>query len=222
MKFKAFIFDMDGTIIDTEHIWAKASRDLVEARGVVITNELLALYETQIHGLALIKSCLFLKELFNLPDDTETLIQEKSQRAVTLYKQEVRFINGFREFHEKVVKKGLKHGVATNADEATIRATDESLNLKQFFGEHIYGISHVNNICKPSPDIYLHVAEKLNVHPSECMILEDSAHGIQAGLSAGMYCIGINSSNNPNLIAKAHHKVEGYHELDLDALLIKK
>ena len=155
-----------------------------------------------------------------LDDSLEDLITETSHFACELYEREVRFIDGFLKFHREATQKyNLKVGLATNADTQTLTITDKKLNLKNLFGEHLYNISHVNEVCKPNPDLYLHAAKKLNLDPQECIAIEDSAHGIQAAQSAGIFCIGINSANTPEQLSKAHFTIDTYDEIDLPRLL---
>jgi len=219
MGYKAIIFDMDGTIIDTEKLWKEATHKLMERKGIDYTHELKEVLQKEIHGLALHRSCGVIKELMKLEDSLEDLITEKSNIAYSLYKDGIRFIDGFQDFHRTLSAKNIKNGVATNADDMTVLLSDQALNLRSYFGEHIYGISCVNNVCKPDPAIYLHAAEKLGVQPSECIAIEDSAHGINAAQRAGMFCIGINTSRNLDQIKHADHVIEGYEGLDIDVLL---
>lgn len=223
MNYKAIIFDLDGTIIDTETIWDQASRQLINNHGIVLDNETQAELFKNIHGLALHKSCLLIKNAAHLPDELDDLIKEKSEIAHALYKSKVRFIPGFIQFHRQVVKCNLKSGIATNASAETAELTDKILNLRQFFGEHIYNVSHVNFANKPDPALYLHAARKLCVDPLECIAIEDSTHGVTAAKQAGMYCIGINTAHNSEALQHADIIVDRYSQIDLQNLLqIKK
>ncbi len=222
MHYQAIIFDMDGTIIDTEHIWKKATADLLISRGIAIDEVPQSLQE-RLNGLALHESCFIIKTVFNLPDELSVLIQEKSTRAVTLYQQEVRFVKGFIDFHTKAVSAyRLKTGIATNANDETVAVTNKVLNLSQYFGSHIYPISCVDNKGKPDPAIYLHVAKQLGTDPKHCIAIEDSAHGVQSAKKAGMYCIGINTSKSKIQLQEAHSIVEGYEEINLENVLSVK
>lgn len=219
MKYKAIIFDMDGTIIDTEHIWKQARTDLITSRGVTLTPELEYELEIRTHGIALNQSCAIIKELALLSDEVHALVAEKSKRACDLYVTHVRFINGFLDFHKKVIDLELKIGLATNADDQTVQVTNERLNLRALFGRHMYNITSVNFVGKPDPAIYLHTAKQLGLDPQDCIAIEDSAGGIKAARAAGMFCIGINTSKRPELLKEAHMIIDGYHEIDLITLL---
>jgi len=222
MNYKAIIFDMDGTIIDTEHIWMQAMQELITSRGIDYKPGANCPLAQQVRGLALNESCQIIKDTFDFKDSVADLVREKSNKAVSLYRNQLKFIDGFLNFHRQVIEKKLKNGIATNADDATVAVANSSLNLERLFGNHIYGISKVNNICKPNPAIYLYAAAQLGIDPEDCIAIEDSEHGIRAAKSAGMFCIGINSSNNRHFIRESDYMIDTYQELDLDKILTKK
>ena len=219
MTIKAIIFDMDGTIVDTEHIWTLATKNLLSSRAISQCTIESSDVFNKIHGLAVDKSCKILKDTFSLIDPLELLIKEKSSFAISLYEREVRFIEGFIDFHKKITKAHLKTGLATNADDQTLEVTNKALNLTAYFGEHMYNVSCVDNRCKPDPALYLHTAQQLDLDPTECIAIEDSAHGIIAAKKAGMRCIGINTIRNKKILAHADLIIDGYEELDFNTLL---
>lgn len=219
MKFKAIIFDMDGTIVDTEPLWLSTSHTLISNRGHSLTPEEKEYLKSNLPGSGLPKSCQLIKDLTKTNDSIEVLMKEKLSIANKLYESGICFIDGFPEFVQKVVAAQLKIAVATNATIETLEITDQSLNLTQYFGKHLYSFNHVNNIGKPSPILFLHAAQQLGVTPSECIVIEDSAHGIMAAKAAGMFCIGINTSKRPEQIQHADMRINGYHEIDLQKLL---
>ena len=100
--------------------------------------------------------------------------------------------------------------------------TKKALPIEQLFGQHIYNITHVNNLGKPRPDIFLHAAKQLDIDPIACIVIEDSAHGIKAAKAAGMFCIGINTHGNPDQLKEADLIINGYHEIDLIELIYLK
>lgn len=215
MKKQAIIFDLDGTITDTEMIWTQATKSLLEHRGVIYTKEVQQQLRLALGGFALYNSCVYLKEEFNLADSIEVLMHEKRQRALEIYSQGIRFVEGFTDFIKQLDAFSLKKAIATNADDRTLEITNRALNLRQYFNEHIYGISCVNNRCKPDPAIYLHAANQIGIEPRHCIAIEDSAHGIKAARQAGMFCIGINTSKNPLQLQEAHIQIDHYAQIDL-------
>ncbi len=218
MKFKAIIFDLDGTIIDTEHAWRRATDELIESRGIVLSEPEKQKLHVMFNGYALKRCCEILKEQFQLNESIDALAHEKRERAHQLIEQEVQFIQGFHQFHSLIKSSNIPHAIATNADDFTISTLKRSAQLESYFGQHIYGISSVNHIYKPNPDIYLYAAKQLNIRPEDCLAIEDSAHGIAAAKKAGMFCIGMNSSKNLDYIKESDHKVNNYDEIELHNL----
>ena len=218
-KFKAIIFDMDGTIINTEHIWKTVTHDLIKSKDANISQELFEEINEQLRGLAIHRSCAVIKDKMNLVHTLHELMEEKRHRAGKMYKDGIDFIPGFKEFHNQVVTTGLRTAIATNADAFTLACTKEVVPLSEYFGEHVYNICHVNNKAKPDPDVYLHAAQALDVDSKECIAIEDSAHGITAAKAAGMFCIGINTAGNRHALRHADLIIEGYEEINLEELI---
>lgn len=209
---------MDGTIINTEGVWERATEKLLHMKKVQPTPEQRALIEKQAHGLHLRQNCKILKDVLKLEEDIETLVQELTALGDQSYQQSVTFIDGFTDFHAQLSTYRLKSGVATNAVDSTVEITKKTLNLENYFGEHIYNISHVAR-PKPDPDIYLHTAQQLNCQPAHCVVIEDSANGIKAAKAAGMFCIGINTSKKPEALKEANFIIDSYDEISLPRLL---
>lgn len=223
MKFKAIIFDLDGTIIDTNHIWDQATHHLITSKGIDLTHEDKHHLSVKLKGIAIPHSCAFLKEKYNLPHTLEELMVEKKAHADRLYKEGVLFVEGFENFHKRAIEHNLALGIATNAENYTLKTAIELLDLRKYFNKHIYNFEDANNIPKPAPDVYLYAAKQLGIDPKHCLVIEDSCHGIEAANKAGMFCIGINTGKNREALKEAKHIVEHYDEIDLPSLLgIKK
>lgn len=219
MKYKGIIFDLDGTIVDTVPLWDKANRHMLEKRGIVVTPEIIKELEMRVHSLGILQASAAIKDIFKLDEPAELIAEEKVAHVMALYKQGIRFIDGFEAFHSTVVAKDLYKAIATNANDITIQKTDEALDLKRLFGGHIYGLSAVNNVCKPNPAVYLHAAQSLGLEPHECIAIEDSRPGVEAARNAGLLCIGINTGKDVQKIKDADIIIDHYNEIDLDALL---
>ncbi len=215
---KAIIFDMDGTIVDTNAMWEGATEKLLVSKGVNYLKVKKTVSELLDGGAGGLRSgCALLRQMFDLSDTPEQLAREKKAYAHEFYHNGIDFIKGFPEFYAQVAH--IPTAIATNSDDHTLDLARKALKLDRFFGEHMYGISQVSYVGKPDPAIYLYAARKLNRQPSDCVAFEDSATGIRAAQAAGMFCIGINSHGNRDIVSLADIVVDSYDEVDfLDIL----
>lgn len=219
MKYVAVIFDMDGTIVDTESIWIEATKQVIINQGIEYTQEVHTHIRSQTQGMATHDTCLLIKQEFSLTTHVADLLQEKVRIAESMYQKQLTFIKGFEHFITTLKKHHTSSvAIATNATDQTIAITEKALQLSTHFGNHMYGIERVGNQGKPHPAIYLYAADQIGVDPTQCIAIEDSAHGIAAAKAAGMYCIGINSSGNPSQLERADRIIEDYNDLDPSSL----
>ncbi len=161
IKISTIIFDMDGTIVNTEPLWVEATRQLLTRRNIPVTKQLQQEINLRVRGLSSPHSMLMLKTMFDLKEDINTLVQEEMALAHSLYDNNLAFMNGFEQFHADLKSDNIKCAIATNANDTAIAKTNRLLQLDRFFGTHIYGISSVDSISKPAPDIFLYAAQQL-------------------------------------------------------------
>lgn len=211
-KIRAIIFDMDGTIIKTEQVWDKVVLELLKEKGFIeIPADKLAVYHS-LAGMSLHNASAILKELFTLPDSVEELTRHQVEIANRFFAERVNFIGGFETFHQILREHNIPTAIATNAYPANLASIDKSLNLKQFFGNHLYCVGDVEFVGKPDPRLFQHAAFQLGVKPEECIVFEDSIHGFNAALAAGMKCIAIKNERNLHLLDNVNHAIDHYDE----------
>ena len=220
--FKAVIFDLDGTILNTECLWQDANHYIFNMYAShldqIQKDEIIA----QLSGLPLHENWRLLQQHCSVNISKEEIAQKRADYIRCMYETKgVAFIPYFQEFHDKVKKHDLKHAIATNSSQEGIDKIVSIVPLHHYFAEHIYTIDCVHKVFKPQPDIFLYAANMLGVQPQDCIVVEDSALGIAAAKAAGMYCIGINTGKNRDLLWQADEIVECYREIDLDRLLKK-
>lgn len=213
-KIKAIIFDMDGTIIKTEHIWQKVTIDTLAYCGIrELTSEQEKVLKSM-SGIGLDQSSALLKKTFDLSHSTREILEKKVALADEYFEKKLEFIEGFVDFHTKLQQYSIPTSIATNADPASLKKISQTLDLAKFFGKNMYCVADVNFIAKPDPAIFLHSASMLGAKPEECVVFEDSIYGFNAANAANMKCIGIKNELNKIHLDKVHDSIENYHQAE--------
>jgi HAD superfamily hydrolase (TIGR01509 family) len=186
MKLSAVIFDLDGTLIDSEEAWGKAYVNVLkqklnfnskdphpETPGVSVKNNwklVLIKYD--------IKTNITLEEL-------ETLTYNEYQKFIpTIYLRD-----GALEFIANLKEAGYIIALATSSNWSTVDKVLDHLEIKNLFNSITTGEEVLES--KPAPDIFLIASDKTGVDPLECLVVEDSPSGIEAAKQAGMKVIAI-------------------------------
>lgn len=99
-------------------------------------------------------------------------------------------------------KAGIPKAVASNGEYESMCRKLKNVGLHDLFAPHLYNKDHVGGKSKPDPDVFLHAMQQLGgQNPADCIVLDDSPTGIQAGRAAGMYVIGYSGGQ---------HRLPGY------------
>lgn len=188
---RAFIFDMDGTLVDNMRFHGEAWVRFFAEVG----------RETDPDEFLIRTAGMTTREIFRqmFGDGTnEEQIKKYTLRKEELYQDSFRphlsAVAGLIEFLEKAQKLGVKMAVATSASPRNIEFVLDGLDLRKYFGA-ITGANEITN-GKPNPEISLKSAEKLGVSPENCIVFEDAFKGFEAANAAGMKSVAITTVNN--------------------------
>jgi HAD superfamily hydrolase (TIGR01509 family) len=174
------IFDCDGVLVDSELIDMRIRSERLRAAGFPITAQVLA--DARSSGTSLTAT---IEERFgrSLPTGFMEATRAEIMRTFT---DELRAIDGVGDLLRAL---DIPTCVASNSHPDRVRHSLEVTALWQFFDPHVFSAAMVPQ-GKPAPDLFLLAAERLNVPPALCLVVEDSTHGVIAAWAAGMEVVG--------------------------------
>jgi HAD superfamily hydrolase (TIGR01509 family) len=206
---KHVIFDFDGVLVDSEIIANRLAVEMKAEHGIQITLEEQLLRFT---GLAQNHPDM-LEEMKRLPAG---FMDAFKKRVRLKFIEELTVIDGAIDLLEGI---SLPKCVASGSEPESLAFKLAHTGLTKYFGPHTFSSRMVKH-GKPAPDLFLFAADKLGWKPGECLVIEDSLPGVQAGVAAGMTVCGftgaghIRDGHAENLrAAGAHFVVPGLREV---------
>lgn len=190
---KAFIFDMDGTMINSEPYMQKARANLFAQFGVPLS------YEQNIRT-GTHKSIYWsdLKNTYSIPLSVDELITLEQDEAAELMKREnATPANGLIELLEFAKASGIKVGCASSSIKSYVITLMKHLKIDGYFSAIVGGDDDIEH--KPAPQPYLTVCASLGVEPKESVAFEDSYLGSLSPVNAGIPCVGFNGYTKADL-----------------------
>jgi beta-phosphoglucomutase len=211
-KIKACLFDLDGVIVDTAKYHFIAWRDLAAELGFTFTEK----DNERLKGVSRMTSLEILLEVggISLSEERKSeLADQKNKRYVSYIVKmtPAEILPGVVGFLEELKKAGIKTAIGSASKNTPVIL--ERLNLTAYFDAVIDG-NKVSR-AKPDPMVFLEGAEALGVLPSECVVFEDAAAGIEAAINGGMKCIGI---GQPDVLGKANLVIPGFIDFKVEHL----
>ncbi|HKI73071.1 MAG TPA: HAD-IA family hydrolase [Pseudomonadales bacterium] len=204
----AMIFDLDGTLVDTEPLYSIATQRVLDEFGHTYTEAL----KRRCMGRDSHVSAQMVIDEFTLSMTSDEYLARRERHLVELFRNSPE-IPGASTFVTQAHGAGMSLGLATSshAHLRDIKLSDKpwaTLFAASVCGDHP---ELVNG--KPAPDIFLLCARELGVAPGDCMVFEDSRNGIEGARAAGMTVIGIDSIHvDPGDLADAHHIIGNFHQ----------
>ena len=175
------IFDCDGVLVDTEDLNRLALIGVLRRFGIEVTEAEAA---SEFHGLSNSGIVERVKNLWRLPLG-DAFIAALEREESDLVRRHIQPVKGIRRTVVDIGSLGFATCVASNGTLEAMRERLTYAGLADLFADRLFSAEQVAR-GKPYPDVFLHAATAMGFPPSECVVIEDSEAGIQAGQAAGM------------------------------------
>lgn len=186
----AVVFDLDGTLTDTEHIWDVVRRGLAEAEGLPWPAEA----TRAMMGMSTQEWSTYLNEVVGLPGTPKDAARRTIQGMVAQYEQGLDVLPGAVAAVRRIAAR-WPVGLASSSPRVLIDAAVAAMELAGVFAVTLS--SEEIGVGKPAPDVYLEVSRRLDVDPKRTVAVEDAHNGILSAHAAGMYVVAIPPHFNP-------------------------
>jgi len=188
--YKAAIFDLDGTLADSMHVWDHICRDWLTARGITAQDNL----EQDIERMTITQAAEYVIRVYNIALEPPEIMAEWEATVIRHYKETLPLKDGAAEFVRTLKDQGMKLAIATSCFPTACEALLERHNIRDCFSVIVY-TDEVNR-GKTFPDLYLTTARRLSLAPEFCVVFEDfppAGIGIRAA-GMGLAAVYDNSS----------------------------
>jgi len=211
---KAFIFDMDGVIIDSEPLHNEMILKTLAYFKIPFVAEDLEQYAGTTTAFLFNK---IVKER-NLQLSVDEMVAYKDQYVIKgILEMDLEPIPGIIDLLSDLRLLKVPLAIASSSAFPVINAVVEKFQLANYFNIIMSGESLAKS--KPDPAIYLLTAKQLSVNPRDCVVLEDAGLGVQAAKAAGMFCIAFQNKNSGRQnLSQADQIVANISDIDLKIL----
>lgn len=190
-KSPAFIFDMNGTMIDDMNYHIRIWKEIVNGLGAPLNFEEM---KEQCYG----KNSEVLERIFpgRFSDAEKDQMEiEKEKRYQQEYRSEMQLINGLGAVLAAAGEKGIPMAIGTAAIRFNVDFILDGLNIRSYF-KAIVTADDVTK-SKPHPETFLKGAAIMGVEPTSCIVFEDSPKGVETAANAGMQCVVLTTMHTP-------------------------
>jgi HAD superfamily hydrolase (TIGR01509 family) len=181
---EAVVFDLDGVILDTEELWNEVREGLAHERGGRWSERA----QSDMMGMSSTEWSRYMHDVVGLAEPPEEINRDVVSRMLERYEQELPLIDGAGDAVRRIAAR-WPLGLASSSNRELIERALEVSGLAPLFRATVSSEEVARG--KPAPDVYLEVARRLEVEPTTCAAIEDSANGIRSAHAAGMRVIAI-------------------------------
>ena len=184
------MFDLDGVLLESEHVWDEVREKLTRERGGRWHEGA----QRQMMGMSSLEWSRYMHDELGVPDPPEEISKEVVRRVETIYRRHLPAVPGARDAVERLAEH-WPLGLASSSNRELIELALELLSIDDQFAATVS--SEEVSRGKPAPNVYLEAARRLQVEPTRAAAIEDSHNGILAAKAAGMRVLVIPNRHFP-------------------------
>ena len=213
MQQKAFIFDLNGTMIDDMDFHIRAWHTILTSLGAELSLEQVKL---ECYG----KNEELLERIFPgrfSNEEMQTMILHKEKAYQLEFKPHLKLIAGLESFLQKAYAESIPMGIGSAALPMNINYVLDGLQIRHYFKAIVSAVDVA--LSKPHPETFLSCAKQLGVEPSNCIVFEDSPKGVLAAKMAGMQSVVLTTMHSADEFEEGHDILLKVPDYSTDAII---
>lgn len=193
MIYKGYIFDLDGTVLDSMGVWHDVDVEFLGKRNLPFTEE----YGRAISHMKLEIAAEYTVKLYRLNEDPKDIIKEWLSMAEHAFKNKVGLKKYAREFLELLTELKIPKAVATTSTPSLYRPALKKNGIFEYFDA--FSDAEAVTKGKDSPEIFLIAARALRLKPEDCIVFEDTAQAVKTAKKAGFTVAAMEDKENEEI-----------------------
>jgi beta-phosphoglucomutase family hydrolase len=195
-KVKAVIFDLDGTLVDSEPNYSEADDKMLAEYGIA---ELDTEMKNKYVGIGTKEMMEDIKKIYHINESIANLVAKKNKYYLEIAKKNTPVFPEMHKFLKFLKSNNYPLALASGSSPEIIDTVLTITKLKEYF-DVVLSAEQVEN-GKPAPDVFLEAAKQLGVASENCLVVEDSQPGVEAAKNASMYCMAL-----PYMMEESFHE----------------
>jgi HAD superfamily hydrolase (TIGR01509 family) len=187
---EAVVFDLDGVLVDSEHVWDEVREALARERGGRWHERA----QGDMMGMSSLEWSRYMHDVIGLAESPDEINREVVERMLARYRAELPLIEGAVEAVDRLAR-DFRLAVASSSNRPLIEAVLAAAGIAPLFEVTVSSEEVARG--KPAPDVYLEAAMCLGLAPERCAAIEDSANGIRSARAAGLRVVAIPNTRYP-------------------------